>query len=76
MNYVNYFVNWARRVSLVNDMLEKCRSIVCLFKVVVMFAVPNTIGTIGLTYVYLVACETLKLVNSIFFVFVETCSLA
>ena len=35
-----------------------------------MFAIPHTEGTTGLTSVYLVACETFKLVNSIFLVFV------
>ena len=70
VDYVHYFVHWAKRVSLVNDMLGECRSVVWIFKVVIMFAVPHTEGTACLTCVYLMACEIFKLVNSIFLVFV------
>ena len=41
-----------------NDVLGEFRSVVRVFEVVLMFAVPHTEGTAGLTYVYLEACET------------------
>jgi hypothetical protein len=44
LNYVRYFVHWTKRVSLVNDILCECTSIVCVFKVIIMFAVPHTAG--------------------------------
>ena len=57
-------------MSFVNDVLGECGSVVLVFEVVVMFTVSYTEWTAGLTCVLLVACETFKLVNSIFLVFV------
>ena len=54
----------------VNNTLGECGSVVSVFKVVVMFAVPYTERPAGLTCVLLVACDTFKLVNSTFLVFV------
>jgi len=70
VNYVHYVVHWAERVAFVNDMLGKRRSVVCIFKIIIMFAEPYMERTAGLTCVYFVSCETLKLVNSIFLIFV------
>jgi len=57
-------------VAFVNDMLGKPRSVGFIFKIVMMFAEPYTERMAGLTCVYFVVCETLKLVNSIFLTFV------
>ena len=40
VNYVHYFVHWAKGVPFVVNMLGECGSVVCVFKVVVMFVVP------------------------------------
>jgi hypothetical protein len=69
VNCVHYVFQWAESVAVVNDMLVKRRS-VCVFKIVIMFAEPYMGRTTGLTCAYFVACEILKLVNSIFLLFV------
>ena len=66
MNCVHYVVDWAERVAFVNDTLGKRRYVVCIFIIVIMFAESYMERTVGLTCVYFVACETLKLVNSFF----------
>ena len=70
MNCVHYVVHWAKSVAFVNEMFGKRRYVVCLFKIVITFAEPYMERTAGLTCGYIVACETLKLVNSIFLIFV------
>ena len=55
VNYVHYFVHWAKGVPFVNNMVGECGSVVCVFKVIVMFAVPYTDRPAGLTCVHLVA---------------------
>ena len=70
VNYVNYFVHWAERMAFIDDMLGERRPVVCTFKVVVMFAEPHIEGLAGLTCINFVACETFKLVNFIFLIFV------
>jgi len=70
VNYVRCVVHWAESVAFVNDMLGKHRPVVCVFKIVIMFAEPYMERTAGLTCVFLVASETLKLVNSIFLIFI------
>ena len=70
VNYVHYFVHWAERVAFIDDMLGERRPIVCIFKVVIMFAEPNIEGSVSLTCINFVACEKFKLVDSIFLIFI------
>ena len=68
VNNVHYFVHSVKGVPFVNNMVDECGSVVCVFEVILMFAVLYTEWPAGLTCEHLVACDTFKLVNSTFLV--------
>ena len=69
--FVHYVTYWAKGMAFVYDMLGELGSVVRVFVVIVMLAEPQAERAAVLTDIFLLARGTLKLVYSIFVIFVK-----